>query len=234
MYISYANALNLPILFANVRQKVADVALVDSGATENFLDRRTVKRWGLGTRKLSQPRQVFNVDGTENREGTLTEYCLLRCVVGGKDALQRFYVTNLGHDRVLLGYPWLSTFNPRIDWTSGKVGEGEIRIESQWKKHLNLRPQLVKHQLAMTKIDQTTTHPSNDVAWWERLRKALKGHVQNKLATVIKKTHVAQEWAIEAHKKCLVKGEKLEELPHQYQKFADIFDEEKSHRFPPS
>jgi hypothetical protein len=92
------------------------------------------------------------VDGTENREGTLTEYCLLRCVVGGKDALQRFYVTNLGHDRVLLGYPWLSTFNPRIDWTSGKVGEGEIRIESQWKKHLSLRPQLVKHQSAMTKI----------------------------------------------------------------------------------
>jgi hypothetical protein len=76
MYISYANALNLPILFANVHQKVADVALVDSGATENFLDRRTVKRWGLGMRKLSQPRQVFNVDGTENREGTLTDVLL--------------------------------------------------------------------------------------------------------------------------------------------------------------
>jgi tRNA(Ile)-lysidine synthase TilS/MesJ len=86
----------------------------------------------------------------------------------------------------------------------------------------------------MTKIDQTTMRPSDDVAWWERLRKALKSHVQKKLATVIKKTHVAQEWAIEAHKRCLAKGEKLEELPHQYQKFADIFDEEKSHRFPPS
>ena len=48
MYIGYANTLNLPISFANVCQKVADVALVDSGATENFLDRQTVKRWGLG------------------------------------------------------------------------------------------------------------------------------------------------------------------------------------------
>ena len=81
----------------------------------------------------------------------------------------------------------------------------------------------------MTKIDQTTMRPSDNAAWWERLRKALKGHVQKKLATVIKKTYVAQEWAIEAHKKCLAKGEKLEELPHQYQKFADIFDKEKSH-----
>jgi hypothetical protein len=86
----------------------------------------------------------------------------------------------------------------------------------------------------MTKIDQVVTRPSNDVTRWECLRKALKGHVQEKLTMVIKKTHVAQEWAIEAHKKCLAKGEKLEELPHQYQKFADIFDEEKSHRFPPS
>ena len=86
----------------------------------------------------------------------------------------------------------------------------------------------------MTKIDQATMRPDDDVARWERLRKALKGHIQKKLATVIKKTHVAQEWAIEAHKKCLAKGEKLEELPHQYWKFADVFNEEKSHRFPPS
>jgi hypothetical protein len=88
----------------------------------------------------------------------------------------------------------------------------------------------------MTKIDQTMTHPSNSVTLtrWERLRRALKGHVQKKLTTVIKKTYVAQEWAIEAHKKCLVKGEKSEGLPHQYWKFADVFDEEKSHQFPPS
>jgi hypothetical protein len=81
----------------------------------------------------------------------------------------------------------------------------------------------------MTKIDQTMMHPSDNVAWWERLRKALKGHVQKKLATVIKKTHVAQEWAIKAHKRHLAKGEKSEELPHQYWKFADVFDKEKSH-----
>jgi Reverse transcriptase (RNA-dependent DNA polymerase) len=46
--------------------------------------------------------------------------------------------------------------------------------------------------------------------------------------------HVAQEWAIKAHKRHLAKGEKSEELPHQYQKFTDVFDEEKLHRFPPS
>jgi hypothetical protein len=81
----------------------------------------------------------------------------------------------------------------------------------------------------MTKIDQARAHPSNNVtlAWVMRLREALKGHTQKKQAMVtkvlpvwvekaeryleswrkekqaahVKKTHVAQEWAIEAHKK---------------------------------
>jgi hypothetical protein len=55
MYISYANALNLPVSFASVMKTIADKVLVDSGATKNFVDRRTVRRWGIGTRKLDRP-----------------------------------------------------------------------------------------------------------------------------------------------------------------------------------
>jgi hypothetical protein len=100
---------------------IADKVLVDSETTENFVDQHTVRHWGIGTRKLDCPQQVFNVDRTKNKEGTLTEYCTLRCVVGDRDALQRFHVTNLGHDQVLLGYPWLSEFNPHINWMKGRV-----------------------------------------------------------------------------------------------------------------
>jgi hypothetical protein len=38
IYISYVKALNIPITFANKSQTVAARALVDSGATENFID----------------------------------------------------------------------------------------------------------------------------------------------------------------------------------------------------
>jgi hypothetical protein len=144
---------------------------------------------------------VFIVDGTENKEGTLTEYCTLRCVVGDRDTLQRFYVTNLGHDRVLLGYPWLSEFNPRIDWTKGRVQEGDIRIETMWRKHLRLRQQHIDRERKEACIDRT---------------------------------NVAQEWAIKAHQEQVNSGVECEVLPPQYQDYADIFDEEKSHRFPPS
>jgi predicted aspartyl protease len=112
MYISYANALNLPISFSSVHKTIANVTLVDSGATENFINQRTAQRWGVGTVNLPLPHLVYNVDGTQNQAGTLTEYYTLRCLIGDKESLQCFYITNLGQDRVLLGYPWLSEFNP--------------------------------------------------------------------------------------------------------------------------
>jgi hypothetical protein len=153
MYISYANALNLPISFSSVHKMIADVALVDSGATENFIDQRTARRWRIGTLKLPLPRLVYNVDGTQNQAGTLTEYCTLHCLIGDKESLQRFYITNLGRDRILLGYPWLSEFNPRIDWAKGEVDGGRVRIETKWKKFQRPRQSYRKREREPARID---------------------------------------------------------------------------------
>ena len=111
-----------------------ECALVDSGATKNFLDFRMVTRWHLGTQQLEMPHQVFNVDGTENQLGKVTKYCTLRITCGDMDQLQTFYVTNLGTDRVILGYPWLEAFNPQLDWKNGTLVSPNfpIYLETQW------------------------------------------------------------------------------------------------------
>jgi hypothetical protein len=88
------------------------VALIDSGATENFINQRTAERWKMLTKELVQPRPIVNMDGTENKAGKVTKACILKVELNGQEELQKFYVTNLGFNRVLLGYPWLSTFNP--------------------------------------------------------------------------------------------------------------------------
>ena len=41
-----------------------EFALLNSGATENFLDPRTVERLRLPIQKLSEPRIIYNIDGT--------------------------------------------------------------------------------------------------------------------------------------------------------------------------
>jgi Aspartyl protease len=69
-------------LFTNVTKTAAERALLDSGATENFIDPRMVKKLGLGTIDLQEPQTVFNIDGTENQDGKITSYCLLNILKG--------------------------------------------------------------------------------------------------------------------------------------------------------
>jgi len=49
-------------------------ALVDSGATENFIDHREVIRLRLGTKKLVRPLLAYNVDDSPNKHGHITDY----------------------------------------------------------------------------------------------------------------------------------------------------------------
>src|SRR5260370_403511 len=47
--------------------------LLDSGATDNLIDRNLINKIGLGTTPLKPPRLVRNVDGSLNKDGTMTE-----------------------------------------------------------------------------------------------------------------------------------------------------------------
>ena len=44
--------------------------------------------------------------------------------------MQRFYVTNLGSDRIILGYLWLRAFNPDIDWPNCKLVGPKVKMET--------------------------------------------------------------------------------------------------------
>jgi len=44
-------------------------ALLDSGATGLFADKKFVKKWRFKKEKLARPIQIRNVDGTDNSEG---------------------------------------------------------------------------------------------------------------------------------------------------------------------
>jgi Retroviral aspartyl protease len=125
MYTSTVNALKISITFRHQYATVAGRALIDSSATENFIDYRTAIRWRVKTKDLRRPHKVYNVDGTENQGGIISKSCVLRVRRGERQLTQRFYVTNLGQDRVILGYPWLREFNPEIDWEEGTlIGDG--------------------------------------------------------------------------------------------------------------
>jgi len=75
-------------------------------------------------KKLPYPHPVFNVDGT------ITHACDLLVPKGNKRECERFFVTNLGYDQLLFGYPWFKAFKPEIDWEKGKLLGPKVQMET--------------------------------------------------------------------------------------------------------
>jgi hypothetical protein len=77
VYHNKNNTLDVPFIFMSVKKLVAYEALLDSGATENFINPWMVEKLGIGKVPMVNPRMVFNVDGTENQGGQVNHYCVL-------------------------------------------------------------------------------------------------------------------------------------------------------------
>ena len=71
-------------------------ALLDSGATENFINHRYATHMRLPVKRLLTPRKVFNVDGTLNKKGDIQFYTDLEVKTGQKHTNIRFFLTDLG------------------------------------------------------------------------------------------------------------------------------------------
>jgi hypothetical protein len=121
MYVRRIKAMYTNFEFSMVRQVVKEQALLDSGASENLLDEETWKTLGIRAFELPKPITIYNVDGTGNKQGKITKYCWLKVKKGNKEHQMRFFLTGLGKDRFILGYPFLFTFNPQVNWQEGKI-----------------------------------------------------------------------------------------------------------------
>ena len=65
--------------YAHSKSKRAEaLALIDSGATENFMSLQYAKYLHLPIKKLVETRQLFNVNGTPNKSGNLEYYSARR------------------------------------------------------------------------------------------------------------------------------------------------------------
>jgi len=119
----------MPFNLYTFKGKVEERALVDSRATANFIDYKTVARLQLGMQKLNNIWTVKNIDGTLNRSGNITHCCDLLVSQDRKQERTRFFITNLRGDQFIFGYPWLATFNPEINWPEGWVEGLHFRAE---------------------------------------------------------------------------------------------------------
>ncbi len=164
MYSIKEDSITVPVDLCMWHKKTEVEALLDCGATENFIDTWTLKKLGMGARLLQHPRTVHNIDGTENQAGTITKYCNLYVKKGQEKKKQQFFIANLGKDHLILGHPWFQAFNPRINWAKNELEGENIVIETagyQSKKTTqidNIAQQWTEHAI-QNKPAQTSEIP---------------------------------------------------------------------------
>ena len=88
------------------------ITLVDSGATENFMNLGYAKYLKLPIKRLPEPQKLFNVDGTTNHDGELQFFTDLQVQTGTQCTNLCFFLSNLGENKAILGYPWFAAIQP--------------------------------------------------------------------------------------------------------------------------
>ena len=116
-------------IFLHSRSKRAEtIALLNSGATEIFMSLDYAKYLHLLIKTLREPRKLFNVDGTPNRAGDLRYFTDLTTRTGMRSTMLRYFLSNLGDNKVILGYPWFAAAQPKIDWAKGWIAYDQLPI----------------------------------------------------------------------------------------------------------
>ena len=76
--------VSIEISGENIDQKTVETkTLLDTGAGGKFIDQNFVQNQKIKTKNLEHPIEVFNVDGTPNKRGTITKYTRLDLMING-------------------------------------------------------------------------------------------------------------------------------------------------------
>jgi Reverse transcriptase (RNA-dependent DNA polymerase)/Aspartyl protease len=137
VYIARRKSIKINLLLHMDQKQAIKKALLDSGATKCFIHPKVVKQLKLWTIKLPKPQKVKNVDGTLNQSGEVKKGVTLIIKHNGRPQKHLFYITNIGEDDIILGYPFLEATNPIVNWTKGELDGMTILITTKAHQEQN-------------------------------------------------------------------------------------------------
>jgi len=113
-----AKCIMLPIHLktTDTMEETSMEAMVNTGATGDFIHQDFVAQAKLPTRKLSQPIPVYNVDGTLNEAGSIREVVDMIMTYDQHSERILLAVTRLSKQSMILSFTWLDKHNLEIDF----------------------------------------------------------------------------------------------------------------------
>ena len=127
---------------------------------------------------------------------------------GKKQNKMRFLITDLGHKDLILGYPWLATFELKFSWADGTIN--------------------VENLLVIVR----------SLDWETRLTKTSISRIMAELVSIQERTHIVEELEEECFTistRLVQEAHQYQQevkVPEEYERHSRVFSEEESHRFP--
>ena len=95
--------------------------LIDSGASESFLDITTAKTLNIPMFKLKHSKEISLADGSTPTSGTIEYWTALDVQIQKHVTTAVVYLIDCPKTNLILGHDWLSQTNPVIDWRNNTI-----------------------------------------------------------------------------------------------------------------
>ena len=113
--------LNIGVEKVDTYERVTVKALLDSGTTGMFMDRKMAVKHRFRLQKLDKPVTVRNVDSINNSTGAIIHQVEVNVYYKNHIKRMRMDVYDLEKTDVILGMPQLQAHNPEINWETGGI-----------------------------------------------------------------------------------------------------------------
>ncbi len=187
---------------------VSTSALLDSGATGMFISKEFVHKHQLPTTPLLSSVPVRNVDGTQNRDGPITEEVDVILSFGDHSERCKLAVANLGQQTAIIGFPWLLLHNPEVDWIRQKITMTRCPPECRRARAVELEPVGPEDEVFVVHVMTTQETPEIQAV-----------------------TTPSQQLAEEAWRKEERSAEDM--VPETYHPYKEVFSKEAFRELPP-
>jgi predicted aspartyl protease len=97
------------------------IAMIDCGATENFIDRQFAEQQQLPLTKKAIPRRVLAVDGWELVGGPVMHEATVTLTINDHREEIKLHCITIGNSPIIIGLLWLRKHNPNINWKEGRI-----------------------------------------------------------------------------------------------------------------
>jgi len=87
------------------KESVTINAMIDSGATEDFIDREIINKHGIKMIKSKHSKEIYLADGKPSAMGPVTHMMKLPMDISSHRELATFQVAKLQNHEVILGMP---------------------------------------------------------------------------------------------------------------------------------